>query len=378
MKVVVNTWLTGLVETLAETVALAEALGVDPADFIDIIEGGPLFAPYVKLKGTAMVEGRLRPELRAQARPQGRAPVAGGQRPRPAARAGGRRPVRARVEAGHGDEDMSATVARCPGLSSPRPAPGRRRRARAGRHRGGRPGRVRAAGAARPRLGQRGKRFQLDRGRRATCAICLTRAFAFVRNVASERCDEESRHVAPHLPDLPPHDLGFGRRIRASSRAPAACCATAPTARWSCSQRSDDALEPRVGPLPAPDLRAGPAVDHDDVGREVVGAADQRRADAVGVDRHAVGLEARGCASASKPPQTTIRTPLEARRRRARRGPRGRARGATPRGAVRSRARMSASASDVSRRTAHSSLAERVARPRSRSRRSRCRSRPAP
>ena len=40
-----------------------------------------------------------------------------------------------------------------------------------------------------------------------------------------------------------------------------------------------------------PTFAHGPAVDHHDVGREVVGAAQQRRADAVGVDGHAGLLE---------------------------------------------------------------------------------------
>jgi 3-hydroxyisobutyrate dehydrogenase len=34
-----------LVEGLAETIALAEALGVDPATFLEIIDGGPLARP---------------------------------------------------------------------------------------------------------------------------------------------------------------------------------------------------------------------------------------------------------------------------------------------------------------------------------------------
>jgi 3-hydroxyisobutyrate dehydrogenase len=63
MKVVINTWLVGLVETLAESIALAERIGVDPARFIETIEGGPLFAPYAKLKGTAMIEESFDPSF---------------------------------------------------------------------------------------------------------------------------------------------------------------------------------------------------------------------------------------------------------------------------------------------------------------------------
>ncbi len=40
LKVVLNTWIAGLVETLGESIALAEALGLDPADFLAAIEDG--------------------------------------------------------------------------------------------------------------------------------------------------------------------------------------------------------------------------------------------------------------------------------------------------------------------------------------------------
>ena len=46
-----------------------------------------------------------------------------------------------------------------------------------------------------------------------------------------------------------------------------------------------------LGRSSRPTLPPGPAVDHHHVGREVVRAADQRGADAVGVDRHVLGLE---------------------------------------------------------------------------------------
>src|SRR5437764_15321113 len=52
-----------------------------------------------------------------------------------------------------------------------------------------------------------------------------------------------------------------------------------------------DGLEALVRPDPAPGLRARAPVDLDHVGGEVVVAAQQRRAHAVGVDRHAALLE---------------------------------------------------------------------------------------
>jgi 3-hydroxyisobutyrate dehydrogenase len=56
LKLVVNNWIVGLVGVLAETSALAEATGVDPARFLEVIEGGPLGLPYAQIKGKMMIE----------------------------------------------------------------------------------------------------------------------------------------------------------------------------------------------------------------------------------------------------------------------------------------------------------------------------------
>lgn len=56
MKLVVNDWLMGLLGVLAETVALAGAIGVDPERFLEVIEGGPLGVPYARIKGGMMIE----------------------------------------------------------------------------------------------------------------------------------------------------------------------------------------------------------------------------------------------------------------------------------------------------------------------------------
>ena len=57
-----------------------------------------------------------------------------------------------------------------------------------------------------------------------------------------------------------------------------------------------DRLSRGFGRYSRPTFAHGSPVDDHDVGREVVGAADQRRADAVGVDRHAARPRTRGCA----------------------------------------------------------------------------------
>ncbi len=56
LKVVVNSWLLGVVGVLGEAIALAEKLGLDPQGLFDAVEGGPLDLPYAKLKGEAMIE----------------------------------------------------------------------------------------------------------------------------------------------------------------------------------------------------------------------------------------------------------------------------------------------------------------------------------
>lgn len=56
LKLVVNNWIVGLLGVLAETIAFARATGVDPAKFLETIEGGPLGLPYAQMKGTMMIE----------------------------------------------------------------------------------------------------------------------------------------------------------------------------------------------------------------------------------------------------------------------------------------------------------------------------------
>jgi len=56
LKLVTNNWIVGLIGTLAETISLAEAVGVDPSQFLEVIEGGPLGVPYAQMKGQMMIE----------------------------------------------------------------------------------------------------------------------------------------------------------------------------------------------------------------------------------------------------------------------------------------------------------------------------------
>ena len=117
-KVVVNTWIVGTVGVLAETISLAERLGIDPERFFEAIDGGPLDLPYAKVKGRAMIEhdfeevsfrlalARKDAELALAA--------AGRELPLPVLEALTER-MRAAERRGAGDLDMAATYLATPG-----------------------------------------------------------------------------------------------------------------------------------------------------------------------------------------------------------------------------------------------------------------------
>jgi 3-hydroxyisobutyrate dehydrogenase len=56
LKLVANAWVLSVVEGLANSIALAEGLGLDPRLFLEAIEGGAMDLPYAKVKGGAMIE----------------------------------------------------------------------------------------------------------------------------------------------------------------------------------------------------------------------------------------------------------------------------------------------------------------------------------
>ena len=64
MKLVINAWLLSLVEGLAETIAFAEGTGIDPADFLQTISGGPIDTGYAQLKGKMMIERSFEPSFK--------------------------------------------------------------------------------------------------------------------------------------------------------------------------------------------------------------------------------------------------------------------------------------------------------------------------
>jgi 3-hydroxyisobutyrate dehydrogenase len=111
LKIAVNTWILSVVEGAAETLALAEGLGLDPELVLEAVAGGPLDLPYLRTKGRAMIERSFDPAMRLALAAKDAAIIeeaaAEHDLDLPLVAA-----IRRRLEEGvaeHGDKDMSAT-----------------------------------------------------------------------------------------------------------------------------------------------------------------------------------------------------------------------------------------------------------------------------
>jgi len=114
LKLVLNDWLASLTEGVAETIALTEALGLDPQLFIEAIDDGPLGSPYAVAKARAALAGEFVPgfALRLAFKDVGLALDAARERDLelPITEAIARRWQQA-IADGHADEDVSAVIA---------------------------------------------------------------------------------------------------------------------------------------------------------------------------------------------------------------------------------------------------------------------------
>ena len=112
LKLAANAWVFTVVEGIAESLALTRELGLDPRLFLEAVQGGALDAPYVQLKGGAMLDGAFAPAFALGGALKDADLIL------EAARSAGldlgllpgvRGHFARAVEAGHGDQDMAAT-----------------------------------------------------------------------------------------------------------------------------------------------------------------------------------------------------------------------------------------------------------------------------
>jgi 3-hydroxyisobutyrate dehydrogenase len=114
MKLVGNAWVLGLTEALAETIALAERLDVDPREFLTMIEGGLMYAPYARIKGEPMIAREFPASFPLDLAAKDAGLIADAAPDLPLPRLIREQMLKA-VEAGHGRDDMAATfMASCP------------------------------------------------------------------------------------------------------------------------------------------------------------------------------------------------------------------------------------------------------------------------
>ncbi|GAA2714767.1 MULTISPECIES: NAD(P)-dependent oxidoreductase [Streptomyces] len=113
LKIVLNSWVLTVTHGTAEALALARGLGVDPAHFLQALEGGNLDLPYLRAKSRLLLENALTPPSFAtttaekDARLIVAAAEAAGVR-LDVAEAGAERFRRA-IAQGHGEQDMAAS-----------------------------------------------------------------------------------------------------------------------------------------------------------------------------------------------------------------------------------------------------------------------------
>jgi 3-hydroxyisobutyrate dehydrogenase len=112
LKLVANSWVLTVVEGVAEALTLARALGVEPRAFLEVVEGGAMDAPYVQLKGTAMLEGSFDPAFGLDGAAKDAGLIVAAAREAGADLAvleAVQQHLSRAVEAGHGELDLAAT-----------------------------------------------------------------------------------------------------------------------------------------------------------------------------------------------------------------------------------------------------------------------------
>ena len=110
LKLVANAWVLALTNATAESVGLAETLGIDPNLFLEAITGGTLDVPYAHLKGGAMISGDLPLSFatRHAAKDARLVLDAADEQVDLGAVRAALAHLEAAISAGHGDEDMAA------------------------------------------------------------------------------------------------------------------------------------------------------------------------------------------------------------------------------------------------------------------------------
>ncbi len=111
LKIATNSWVLTVTEGCAETIALAQGLGLDPKLLFEAFDGGALDLPYFRMKANAILERNFEPSFRLELAAKDAGLVEAAARRHglelPLFSTVHERMLRGAEE--HGDEDMSAT-----------------------------------------------------------------------------------------------------------------------------------------------------------------------------------------------------------------------------------------------------------------------------
>lgn len=113
LKLTANAWVLSITTATAQSIALAERLGLDPQLFLDVIAGGPTDSAYAQLKGRNMITGALDPAFTLDGAVKDAGIILAAirdtgvdERLMHAVHA----QLESAAEAGHGDADMAAVI----------------------------------------------------------------------------------------------------------------------------------------------------------------------------------------------------------------------------------------------------------------------------
>jgi 3-hydroxyisobutyrate dehydrogenase len=111
LKLVANSWVATIVAATAQSIALAQGLGLDPQAFLDMMKGGAVDAPYLHLKGEAIIARQFATSFAVEGAVKDTGLIAAAMRESGTDAtlmdAVGAQ-YRKAAESGHGEEDMAA------------------------------------------------------------------------------------------------------------------------------------------------------------------------------------------------------------------------------------------------------------------------------
>jgi 3-hydroxyisobutyrate dehydrogenase len=111
LKLVANSWVATIVAATAQSIALAQGLGLDPRAFLDMMKGGAVDAPYLHIKGEAIIAGQFATSFAVEGAVKDAGLIAAAMRETGTDAAlmdaVGAQYIKA-AESGHGEKDMAA------------------------------------------------------------------------------------------------------------------------------------------------------------------------------------------------------------------------------------------------------------------------------